>query len=69
MKKLLGIFFALFVTMALVGSVYAGPADDTAPQVGDDTSFFGVSEGLTIPALCDNYGYVWHLQVAGRANW
>lgn len=65
MKKLLGIFFAMFVTMALVSSVYAGPADDTAPQVGDDTTFFGVSEGLTLPPLCDNYGYVWHLYVAG----
>ncbi|MBE7446904.1 MAG: hypothetical protein HS132_17455 [Planctomycetia bacterium] len=65
MKKLLGVFFAMFVAMALTSSVHAGPADDTAPQVGDDTKFFGVSAGLTIPSLCDNYGYVWTLQVAG----
>ncbi|MCF6156511.1 MAG: hypothetical protein E3K36_15005 [Candidatus Brocadia sp.] len=65
MKKLLGVFFAISVTMALVSSVYAGPADDTAPQVGDDTTFFGKSEGLTLPSLCDNFGYVWTLQVAG----
>ncbi|MEP9410255.1 MAG: hypothetical protein HRF42_02430 [Candidatus Brocadia sp.] len=65
MKKLLGIFFIAFVAIVLASSVYAGPADDTAPQVGDDTTFFGKSEGLTIPALCDNYGYVWYLQVAG----
>jgi len=65
MKKLLGIFFAMFISMALVSSVYAGPADDTAPQVGDDTTFFGVSAGKNLPPLCDNHEYVWHLQVAG----
>ncbi|MDN3512981.1 MAG: hypothetical protein NG747_01120 [Candidatus Brocadia sp.] len=65
MKKLLGIFFAMFVAMALVSPVYAGPADDTAPKVGDDTSFFGVSVGKTLPPLCDNFGYVWYLEVSG----
>ena len=65
MKKLLGIFFAMFVAMALVSSVYAGPADDTAPQVGNDTKFFGVSAGKTLPPLCDNFSYVWSLQVVG----
>ncbi len=63
MKKLLGVFFAMFVTMALVSSVYAGPADDTLPQVGNDTTFFGVSVDRAVPKLCDNYGYVWSLQV------
>lgn len=65
MKKLLGVFFAMFVTMALVSSVYAGPADDTGPQVGNDTKFFGVSAGKTLPPLCDNFKYVWSLQVVG----
>ena len=68
MKKLLGIFFAMFVAMALVGSVYAGPADDTAPQVGNDTKFFGVSAGKTLPSLCDNFSYVWSLQVVGAGK-
>lgn len=68
MKKLLGIFFAMFVTIALVSSVYAGPADDTAPQVGNSSTFFGVSAGKSLPPLCDNFGYVWYLQVAGQGT-
>ena len=57
MKKLLGIFFAMFVTMALVSSVSAGPADDTAPQVGNDTKFFGVSAGKPFPL----YAIIFHM--------
>lgn len=63
MKKLIGGFFAMFAIIVLAGSVYAGPADDVAPQVGDNTRFFGASVDRDVPLLCDSFGYKWSLNV------
>lgn len=65
MKKLLGGFLAMFAIIVLVGSVYAGPADDVAPEVGNNTRFFGASVDQDLPVLCDNFGYKWSLNVTG----
>ncbi|MCF6158428.1 MAG: hypothetical protein E3K32_07615 [wastewater metagenome] len=65
MKKLLGILFVMFVITAFTVPVYAGPADERPAKIGDDSTFLGVKQGFNVPPICDNYGYVWYLQVAG----
>lgn len=64
MKKLLGGFFTMFTVIVLVGSVYAGPADDVAPEVGNKTRLFGASVDQGV-LVCDNFGYKWSLSITG----
>lgn len=68
MRKLLATALVLVCAAMFAAPVFAGSPTEAPIPVGDDSSFFGVPQGRALPPLCDGYGFVWNLQVAGRGQ-
>jgi hypothetical protein len=64
MKKLLLVLMLGGLLLGLSTMAIASPAG-IPKAVGDNSELFGVGAGRVLPPLCDNFAFVWNLQVVG----